>query len=354
MKEKEEEEFEKPIEIDGEIAYEHFKQVVEENQLTMRIDKFVSSQIANMTRNKVQKLAEQGFVLVNDEAVKSSYKIKPKDIIRIVKDFPKRDNTLLAQDIPITIVHEDDDLVIVDKEPGMVVHPSYGHFSGTLLNALKFHIGKLAKCEDETRPGLVHRIDKNTSGIIVIAKTEHALVHLQKQFFERTTSRRYRALVWGDFDEDEGTITGNIGRSLRNRKIMDVFPEEEEYGRHAVTHYTVLERFGYVTLIECRLETGRTHQIRAHLKHIGHPLFNDDTYGGDRVLRGTTFSKYKQFIHNCFKAMPRHALHAKTLGFNHPKDETWTEFDSELPADFSDVLERWRNYTTQRMMKEGD
>ena len=354
MKEKEEEEFEKPIEIDGEIAYEHHKQIVDDKQVTMRIDKFVSSQIANMTRSKVQKLADQGFVLVNGEPVKSSYKIKPKDVIKIVKDFPKLDNRLIAQDIPVNIVFEDDHLVIVNKEPGMVVHPSYGHFTGTLLNALKFHIGKLAECEDDYRPGLVHRIDKNTSGIIVVAKTEHALVHLQKQFFDRTTARRYRALVWGDFEEDEGTITGNIGRSLRNRKVMDVFPEEAEYGRHAVTHYTVLERFGYVTLVECRLETGRTHQIRAHFKHIGHPLFNDDTYGGDRVLRGTTFSKYKQFVQNCFKAMPRHALHAKSLGFNHPKDEAWTEFDSELPNDLSDVLDRWRNYTTQRLMKEGE
>ena len=355
MKEKEEQqENEISVVIDGEVAYEHFKQVVEDGQVTMRVDKFMSTQIANMTRTKVQKMADTGFVLVNDEPVKSSYKIKPKDVICIVKDFPKLDNRLVAQDIPINIMFEDDHLVIVNKEPGMVVHPSYGHFTGTMLNALKFHINNLANCEDETRPGLVHRIDKNTSGILVVAKTEHALVHLQKQFFDRTTSRRYRALVWGDFDEDEGTITGNIGRSLRNRKVMDVFPPEEEYGRHALTHYAVLERFGYVTLVECRLETGRTHQIRAHFKHIGHPLFNDDTYGGDSVLRGTTFSKYKQFVQNCFKAMPRHALHAKTLGFKHPNDEKYTEFDSELPADFVDVLERWRNYTTQRIIKNGD
>ena len=292
-------------------------------------------------------------MFVNDIPVKSSYKIKPKDVIKILKDFPKRDNTLVAQDIPVTIVYEDDHLVIVNKEPGMVVHPSYGHYTGTLLNALKFHIDKLAECEDDTRPGLVHRIDKNTSGIIVVAKTSHALVHLQKQFYDRTTSRRYRALVWGDFDQDDGTITGNIGRSYRNRKVMDVFPEGEEYGRHAVTHYTVLERFGYVTLVECRLETGRTHQIRAHFKHIGHPLFNDDTYGGDKVLRGTTFSKYKQFVQNCFKIMPRHALHAKSLGFHHPKNDKWIEFDSEMPSDLSTVLDRWRNYTEQRIQKVG-
>jgi len=351
---KEKEEAENPIDIDGEIAYEHHKQIVGDNQITMRIDKFIANQLANMTRNKIQKLADQGFVFVNDIPVKSSYKIKPKDVIKILKDFPKRDNTLVAQDIPVTIVYEDDHLVIVNKEPGMVVHPSYGHYTGTLLNALKFHIDKLAECEDDTRPGLVHRIDKNTSGIIVVAKTSHALVHLQKQFYDRITSRRYRALVWGDFDQDDGTITGNIGRSLRNRKVMDVFPEGEEYGRHAVTHYTVLERFGYVTLVECRLETGRTHQIRVHFKHIGHPLFNDDTYGGDKVLRGTTFSKYKQFVQNCFKIMPRHALHAKSLGFHHPKNDKWIEFDSEMPSDLSTVLDRWRNYTEQRIQKVGE
>tara|TARA_B100000945_G_scaffold320455_1_gene330577 strand:+ start:2995 stop:4062 length:1068 start_codon:yes stop_codon:yes gene_type:complete len=354
IKMKEKEEAENPIDIDGEIAYEHHKQIVGDNQITMRIDKFIANQLANMTRNKIQKLADQGFVFVNDIPVKSSYKIKPKDVIKILKDFPKRDNTLVAQDIPVTIVYEDDHLVIVNKEPGMVVHPSYGHYTGTLLNALKFHIDKLAECEDDTRPGLVHRIDKNTSGIIVVAKTSHALVHLQKQFYDRITSRRYRALVWGDFDQDDGTITGNIGRSLRNRKVMDVFPEGEEYGRHAVTHYTVLERFGYVTLVECRLETGRTHQIRVHFKHIGHPLFNDDTYGGDKVLRGTTFSKYKQFVQNCFKIMPRHALHAKSLGFHHPKNDKWIEFDSEMPSDLSTVLDRWRNYTEQRIQKVGE
>ena len=351
MKDKEEE---KIIYIDGGEVYEHHKQIVDDNQITMRIDKFIVNQIANMTRNKIQKLADQGFVFVNDMPVKSSYKIKPKDVIKILKDFPKRDNKLVPQDIPVTIVYEDDHLVIVNKEPGMVVHPSYGHYTGTLLNALKFHIDKLAECEDDTRPGLVHRIDKNTSGIIVVAKTPHALVHLQKQFYDRITSRRYRALVWGDFEQDEGTITGNIGRSLRNRKVMDVFPEGDEYGRHAVTHYTVLERFGYVTLVECRLETGRTHQIRAHFKHIGHPLFNDDTYGGDKVLRGTTFSKYKQFVQNCFKIMPRHALHAKSLGFHHPKNDEWMQFDSDLPSDLSNVIDRWRNYTEQRIQKVGE
>ena len=344
----------KIIHIGGEEVYEHHKQIVDDNQISMRIDKFIVNQIANMTRNKIQKLVDQGFVYVNDTPVKSSYKIKPKDIIKILKNFPKQDNRLIPQDLPISIVYEDDHLVIVNKEPGMVVHPSYGHYTGTLLNALKFHVDKLAECEDQTRPGLVHRIDKNTSGIIVIAKTPQALVHLQKQFYDRVTSRRYRALVWGDFDHDEDTITGNIGRSLRNRKVMDVFPVGDEYGRHAVTHYTVLERFGYVTLIECRLETGRTHQIRAHFKHIGHPLFNDETYGGDKVLRGTTFSKYKQFVENCFKIMPRHALHAKSLGFYHPNNDEWIQFDSDLPSDLSAVIDRWRNYTKQRIQKEGE
>ena len=350
----EEEEFDSSSGNISDGVYEHHKLVVDGHQVMMRIDKFLTNQIANLTRNKVQKLADQNLILVNNIAVKSSYKIKPLDVIQVTQNFPKYDRTLVAEDIPVKIVYEDQDLVIVDKEAGMVVHPSYGHYTGTLMNALKFHIENLAKCEDETRPGLVHRIDKNTSGIIVVAKTEHALVHLQKQFFDRITSRRYRAPVWGDFEEDEGTIRGNIGRSLRNRKVQDVFPEDSEYGRHAVTHYKVLERFTYVTLVECKLETGRTHQIRAHFKHIGHPLFNDEVYGGDRVLRGTTFSKYKQFVQNCFKIMPRHALHAKSLGFNHPRDEKWVEFDSELAQDFSDVLDRWRNYTEQRMQKSGE
>ncbi len=337
-----------------EYPFEHYKLVVDENQILMRIDKFLTNQMPNMSRNKVQKLAEANYLRVNQISVKPSYKIKPKDIIQIVKDFPQRDTRLVAEDIYVEILHQDDHLVIVNKSPGMVVHPSYGHYTGTLLNALKFHIKNLAACQDEGRPGLVHRIDKNTSGILVVAKTETALVHIQKQFFDRTTFRRYRALVWGDFDEDEGTIIGNIGRNLKNRKVMDVFPEGEDYGKHAVTHYRVLERFGYVTLVECRLETGRTHQIRAHFKHIGHPLFNDKEYGGDRVLRGTTFSKYKQFVQNCFKVMPRQALHAKSLGFNHPKDEEWVQFDSIMPEDFSNVLDRWRNYTQQRVQKEGE
>lgn len=352
--EKEEELKQTLIELNGEMVYEHHNLVVDDTQVTMRVDVFLSKQVANMTRNKVQKFAEQGYVLVNDKSVKPSYKIKPKDIIQIAKGFPKYDNKLLPQDIPVNIVYEDAYIVIVNKVPGMVVHPSYGHYTGTLMNALAFHIDKLAKSGDASRPGLVHRIDKNTSGILVVAKTEDALQKLQKQFYDRITYRRYRALVWGDLKDDEGTIIGNIGRSFKNRKVFDVFPEGGEYGKHAVSHYTVLERFSYVTLVECRLETGRTHQIRAHFRHIGHPLFNDEVYGGDKILKGTTFSKYKQFVLNCFKMMPRHALHAKTLGFHHPKDDQWVQFDSDMPEDFEIVLNKWRNYTEQRLLKEGE
>jgi 23S rRNA pseudouridine1911/1915/1917 synthase len=351
--EEKEEELSKPIHIDGEDMFEHHRIVVDDSQVMMRLDKFLTNQMANMTRNKAQKAMDKGLVRVNGEQAKASYKIKPGDVILIVQAFPKPDKKLIPENLPVDIVHEDDQFVLVNKAAGMVVHPSYGHFTGTLMNALAYHIENLPDTGDETRPGLVHRLDKNTTGIMLVAKNEVALVHLQKQFFERTTYRRYHALVWGDLKEDEGTITGNIGRSLKNRKMMTVFPDGD-YGKHAVTHYKVLERFGYVTYVECRLETGRTHQIRAHFKYLGHPLFNDDEYGGDRVLKGTTFSKYKQFIHNCFKTIPRHVLHAKALGFNHPATEEWFQFDSELPQDFQNVLERWRNYTTQRLLKEGN
>tara|TARA_B110000438_G_scaffold283498_1_gene311570 strand:- start:432 stop:1226 length:795 start_codon:yes stop_codon:yes gene_type:complete len=252
---------------------------------------------------------------------------------------------MIPEDIPINIEYEDDELVIVNKDPGMVVHPGFGNYSGTLVHALSFHFDNLPSLPTDYfgRPGLVHRLDKNTSGIMVVAKTENTLTNLAKQFFDRTTYRRYYALVWGDFDEDEGKVEGNIGRSQQNRKIMDVFPDGD-IGKHAVTHYKVLERFGYVTLVECRLETGRTHQIRVHMKHIGHPIFNDFEYGGDRIVKGTIFSKYKQFIGNCFAAIPRHALHAKSLGFTHPKTGEEMRFDSELPEDFVNVLEKWRRY----------
>jgi 23S rRNA pseudouridine1911/1915/1917 synthase len=256
---------------------------------------------------------------------------------------PPREIELVAEDIPLNIVYEDGEVAVVNKEAGMVVHPGYGNYTGTLVNALVYHFENLPERNGDDRPGLVHRLDKNTSGIMVIAKNELAMTKLAKQFFDRTTERRYHALVWGDFEEEEGVIEGHIGRSLKNRKVMDVFPDGE-FGKHAVTRWKVLERFGYVTLVECKLETGRTHQIRAHFQHIGHPLFNDEVYGGDRILKGTTFTKYKQFVQNCFDACPRHALHAKSLGFTHPSSAEFMRFDSELPQDMTELLERWRNY----------
>ncbi len=325
--------------------HEHFNFLVDSKQVSMRIDKFLSNQISNLTRNKVQKLFDQNLVLVNNNPVKSSYKIKPYDNIILYKLFPKRIETLTPEKIKLDILHEDTDIIIVNKPSGMVVHPSFGHFTGTLMNGIKYHFENLPNQDNELRPGLVHRIDKNTSGILVIAKNDNSLVHLQKQFFERTSRRKYIALVWGDFNENSGTISGNIGRSLKNRKIFQVFPDDKNYGKKAVTHFKVLERFNYVTLIECKLETGRTHQIRVHFNHIGHPLFNDDIYGGDKLLKGTTFSKYKQFVQNCFKVINRQALHAKSLGFIHPRTNKWIEFESELPLDFSLAIQKWRKYS---------
>ena len=348
MKENEEEIQENSVVVNGEVAYEHYKHVVEDKQVTMRIDKFVSNQIANMTRTKTQKLADQGFVFVNDEPVKSSYKIKPKDVIRIVKDVPKRDNTLVAQDIPVNIVFEDDYFVIVNKAPGMVVHPSYGHYTGTLVNGLLFKYSDISKTGNSERPGLVHRIDKNTSGLLVVARNADALTHLGRQFFNHTIKRKYIALVWGDFNEESGIIEGYIGRNLKNRKVMDVFQDESK-GKKAITHFKVVERFQYVTLVECELETGRTHQIRVHMKSIGHTLFNDQEYGGDKILKGTRFTKYKQFVQNCFKIFPRQALHAKSLGFIHPKTEKAMFFSSDLPKNFQDLIEKWRNYFSSNL-----
>jgi len=329
--------------------FEHFNYTVDKGQSPLRIDKYLFNKIENTSRNRIQDAAAAGYILVNGKAVKANYKVKPEDEVSIVFEYPPREIELIPEDIPIDIVYEDDDLLIVNKKPGMVVHPSYGHYSGTLINALIFHLKNLPLFKsDDPRPGLVHRIDKNTSGILLVAKNEDAKTKLSKQFFDRTTNRRYIALVWGNFDEEEGTITGNIGRNLKNRKVMDVFPDGD-FGKHAVTHYKVIERFGYTSLIECKLETGRTHQIRAHMKYIGHPLFNDDEYGGDRILKGTTFTKYKQFVQNCFKALPRQALHAKSLGFIHPKTGNEMFFDSELPADMTEAIEKWRNYTVNRI-----
>ncbi|HNP49188.1 MAG TPA: RluA family pseudouridine synthase [Bacteroidia bacterium] len=330
--------------IEQDELFEHYRFTVDKGQSLLRIDKFLMNRLEHSSRNKIQQACDADCILVNGKAVKSSYKVKPMDEIQVVLPEPVRDIELIPQDIPIDIVYEDDDLVVINKPAGMVVHPAYGNYSGTLMNALVFHFQNLPQNEsNRSRPGLVHRIDKNTSGLLVIAKSENAMTALAKEFFDRTIERKYSALVWGDFKEDEGTIIGNVGRSLKDRKIMDVFPSGE-HGKHAVTHYKVVERFGYVTLIECKLETGRTHQIRVHMKFAGHPLFNDETYGGNRILKGTTFTRYKQFIDNCFELLPRQALHAQTLGFIHPTTKEKMFFECPLPEDFSNVIEKWRNY----------
>lgn len=328
--------------------FEHHKVVADKGQEVLRVDKFLLDRLPNTTRNKIQTAAKNGNIHANGKAVKQNYKVKPEDVITVEFPYPVREIELIPEDIPLDIHYEDETLLVVNKPSEMVVHPGYGNYSGTLVNALVYHIDNLPeKSEDYYgRPGLVHRLDKNTTGLMVIAKTEHALTHLSKQFFDRTTERRYHALVWGDIEED-GTITGNIGRSLKNRKVMDVFPEGE-HGKHAVTHYKVIKRYGYVTLVECKLETGRTHQIRAHFKSIGHPLFNDNEYGGDRILKGTTFSKYRQFVENCFALLPGQALHAKTLGFQHPVKDEYKRFDSDLPANFQAVLDKWEVYMSSR------
>lgn len=323
--------------------YEHFKFTASDGQVPLRVDRFLMNFIENATRNKIQDAAKKGGILANDVAVKSSYKVKAKDVIRVVLEHPPHENLLVAEDLPINIVYEDDSLMVVNKVAGMVVHPGHGNYSGTLVNGLIHHIENLPTNSNE-RPGLVHRIDKDTSGLLVVAKTEHAMTHLSKQFFDKSTERIYHALVWGNIEEEEGTIEGNIGRSLKNRLQMCVFPDGD-FGKPAVSHFKVLERFNYVTLVECRLETGRTHQIRAHFKYIGHTLFNDARYGGDSVLKGTTFTKYKQFVENTFRALPRQALHAKTLGFIHPVTNEMMRFESETPDDMIAALEKWRAYT---------
>jgi 23S rRNA pseudouridine1911/1915/1917 synthase len=322
--------------------YEHYKFIATEGQEPLRVDRFLMNFIENATRNKIQKAIKNGNVLVNDKTVKSNHKIKSGDEVRVVLDHPPQENLLVAENIPINIIYEDNDLLVVDKEAGMVVHPGHGNLTGTLVNGLLYHIENLPKNSNE-RPGLVHRIDKDTSGLLVVAKNNESLTHLTKQFYNKTTERLYYALVWGNVENNEGTIEGNIGRSLKNRLQMSVFPDGE-YGKPAITHYKVLERFGYVTLVQCQLETGRTHQIRAHFKHIGHALFNDERYGGDKILKGTTFTKYKQFVDNCFKILPRQALHAKTLGFEHPKTKDFMRFESKLPQDMEQCIEKWRNY----------
>jgi 23S rRNA pseudouridine1911/1915/1917 synthase len=339
------------FETDEQELYEHFRFVVDKGQGLLRIDKFLTSKVENASRNKVQLAARAGNILVNDQPVKPNYRVKPYDVISVVMAHPPREIEIIPENIPLNVLYEDDHIVVIDKQAGLVVHPGYGNYTGTLVNALVYHFGNLpTQNNEEIKPGLVHRLDKNTSGVMLVAKTELAQTRLAKMFFDRDIDRIYNALVWGDIEE-EGTITGHIGRSLKNRKVMDVFVDGK-FGKHAVTHYKPLEQFGYVSFIECRLETGRTHQIRAHLKHIGQPLFNDETYGGNRILKGTTFTKYKQFVNNCFALMPRHALHAKTLGFKHPITNKPMHFESLLPDDFVQVLEKWRSYSSYKSLQE--
>lgn len=325
--------------------FERYRFIVDKGQAPLRIDKYLDAKLADASRNRIQNAAKAGNILVNNVPVKPNYKVRPLDTITIVLAYPPRDTEIYPEEIPINVVYEDHEILVINKAAGMVVHPGHGNFSGTLLNALVFYFQNTPENRViDAKPYLAHRIDKDTTGILLIAKNELAQSKLAKQFFDHTIDRTYLALVWGNLQDMEGTITGNIARSGRDRTVMSIY-EDEEVGRHAVTHFKVLERFGYVTLVECRLETGRTHQIRAHFKHIGHPLFNDAKYGGDEILKGTTFSKYKQFIQNCFELMPRQALHAKSLGFVHPTTRKSMFFDSELPEDFQAVVEKWRRYT---------
>jgi 23S rRNA pseudouridine1911/1915/1917 synthase len=334
--------------IDQQELFEHYRFKADPGQSLLRIDKFLYDRLDNSSRTRIQNAANAGNILVNNNPVKPSYKIKPGDNVQVVLPTPPREIELIPENIPLNIVYEDDDVLVVNKEPGMVVHPAYGNYTGTLVNALMWHFRDLPLFNTgESRPGLVHRLDKNTSGILVIAKNEYALNRLSKQFYDRTTDRRYNALIWGIPDPLEGTITGNVGRSIKDRKIMQVFKYDSE-GKTAITHYKVLEDLGYISLIECKLETGRTHQIRVHFSHIKHPLFNDEEYGGNQILKGTTFTKYQQFIKNCFKILPRQALHAKSLAFNHPVTGKRLSFDSNLPDDMVQVIEKWRKYISGR------
>ena len=331
-------------ELEEQDLYEHLRLIVDKGQSLLRIDKFLMHRIENASRNRIQNAIEQGNVLVNDKPVKPSYKVKPLDVISVVLPHPPRDTEVYPENIPINIAYEDDDVLLVNKDPGMVVHPGYNNYTGTLVNALVYHFQQLPTLPgNDGRPGLVHRIDKDTSGLLLISKNERSMTYLARQFFDHSISRKYLALVWGDLEQD-GTVTGYIGRSIADRRVMSIYDDPEK-GKWSVTHYKVLERLNYVTLIECQLETGRTHQIRAHMKHIGHPLFNDAAYGGDKILKGTVFNKYKQFVENCFELMPRQALHAATLGFVHPSTKKHIDFEAPLPQDFVSVLEKWRKYS---------
>lgn len=328
--------------------FEHYRFIADPGQSFLRVDKFLSNRIEGTSRNRIQTAADAGSILVNGNPVKSNYRVKPYDEVTVVMDYPRRELKIIPENIPLDIVYEDDELLVINKPPGLVVHPGHGNYSGTLVNALAYRYKDLPLYNaSDPRPGLVHRIDKNTSGLLLVAKTEQAKLNLALQFFNKTTKRQYRALVWGNLAEEEGTIEGNIGRSLKDRQVFTVFPDGKS-GKPAVTHYRVIERLGYVNLVACILETGRTHQIRVHMKHIGHPLFNDDVYGGDKILKGTTFAKYRQFVDNCFALVPRQALHAKTLGFVHPVTREEMLFDSEMPADMQQVIEKWRGYVGSR------
>jgi len=326
--------------------YEHHRFVADKGQQPLRVDKYLMNYIEGATRNKIQNAAKDGNIYVNDTAVKSNYKVKPGDVVRVMFTHPPYEFLLVPENIPLDIVYEDESLLVVNKPAGMVVHPGHGNYSGTLINALVYHAENLPVNSNE-RPGLVHRIDKDTSGLLVVAKTEAAMTHLAKQFFNKTSEREYVALVWGDVLEDEGTVEGHIGRHPKNR-LQNMVYDDESQGKEAVTHYKVIERFGYVTLVSCKLETGRTHQIRVHMKHIGHTLFNDERYGGEKILKGTTFTKYKQFVDNCFKILPRQALHAKTLGFKHPVTGKFLKFTTEMPEDMQECIEKWRSYVKHK------
>ena len=366
----------------GEALFEHFRFVADRGQGPLRVDKFLVDRIVGTSRNRIQQAADGGFILVNGKPEKSNYKVRPGDVVLVMMDRPRHTTEIVPEDIPLDIVYEDDDLLVVNKPAGMVVHPGHGNYSGTLVNALAWHFQQegieldlsgnaddgddaddLAprdaddptprdaerKPDFQKRLGLVHRIDKETSGLLVIAKNEDAGTSLSRQFFHKTTRRLYTAFVWGHVEQDEGTIVGNIGRNKRDRTLMEYYPEGSDEGKPAVTHYRVIERLGYVTLVECRLETGRTHQIRVHMKHAGHTLFNDKTYGGDQILKGTTFARYSQFVHNCFDICPRQALHAGTLGFRHPRTGEEMDFEAPLPTDMARLVEKWRGYVSNRI-----
>ncbi|MBS1601277.1 MAG: RluA family pseudouridine synthase [Bacteroidetes bacterium] len=342
---------ENPLTDGSDELYERLSLKVDKGQEPLRIDKFLVQRIENASRNKIQKALEAGMVLVNNKQVQPNYKIRPLDEIIMYSDKEAHGEEIIPEELPLNIEYEDEDVMIINKPPGLVVHPASGNYSGTLINGVAWYLlQKNRELTEQNLPrwGLVHRIDKNTSGLMVLAKTERAVRSLAKQFFDHTVKRQYMALVWGDLVEDSGTIVAHVGRHQRFRKLFDAYPEGD-HGKEAITHYKVLERFGYVTLVQCVLETGRTHQIRVHMQHIGHPLFNDDTYGGDKIVKGTVFSKYRQFVDNCFATCPRHALHAKTIGFVHPATGKDMLFESELPDDMREVIAKWRNYIANRI-----